>query len=55
MLEFIFYSVTNMPYSLNFFQNILEELRTDLARAKKGKPPLKGSDGKTKRNLNPDA
>lgn len=33
----------------------MEELRTDLARAKKGKPPLKNADGKPKRNLNPDA
>ncbi|CAA2969751.1 topoisomerase I [Olea europaea subsp. europaea] len=33
----------------------LEELTTDLARAKKGKPPVKGADGKPKRNLNPEA
>ncbi|XP_022846035.1 DNA topoisomerase 1 beta-like [Olea europaea var. sylvestris] len=34
---------------------VLEELTTDLVRAKKGKPPLKSADGKTKRNLNPEA
>ncbi|RDX88303.1 DNA topoisomerase 1 alpha, partial [Mucuna pruriens] len=34
---------------------ILKELKTDLDRARKGKPPLKGSDGKIKRNLNPEA
>ncbi|KAI7751046.1 hypothetical protein M8C21_032066, partial [Ambrosia artemisiifolia] len=36
-------------------KGVLEELETDLARAKKGKPPLKGSDGKMKRNMNPEA
>ncbi|GAA0171726.1 DNA topoisomerase [Lithospermum erythrorhizon] len=35
--------------------NVLEELEVDLDRAKKGKPPLKGTDGKTKRNLAPEA
>ncbi|XP_021849643.1 DNA topoisomerase 1 alpha isoform X1 [Spinacia oleracea] len=33
----------------------LSELETDLARAKKGKPPLKDSNGKQKRNLSPEA
>ncbi|CAK9165479.1 unnamed protein product [Ilex paraguariensis] len=33
----------------------LEELKTDLSRAKKGKPPLKSADGKPKRNMNPEA
>ncbi|KAK2998133.1 hypothetical protein RJ639_025364, partial [Escallonia herrerae] len=36
-------------------KGILQELETDLSRAKKGKPPLKNADGKTKRNLNPEA
>ncbi|KAG8367362.1 hypothetical protein BUALT_Bualt16G0064200 [Buddleja alternifolia] len=36
-------------------KGVLEELKADLARAKKGKPPLKNADGKPKRNLNPDA
>ncbi|KAL0374396.1 UNVERIFIED_CONTAM: DNA topoisomerase 1 alpha [Sesamum radiatum] len=44
--------VVKMAY---MFQGVLEELQTDLARAKKGKPPLKSADGKPKRNLNPDA
>ncbi|KZV21640.1 DNA topoisomerase 1-like [Dorcoceras hygrometricum] len=33
----------------------MEELREDLSRAKKGKPPLKSADGKPKRNMNPEA
>ncbi|XP_027127242.1 DNA topoisomerase 1 isoform X1 [Coffea arabica] len=36
-------------------KGVLEELKTDLSRAKKGKPPLKNADGKPKRNLNPEA
>ncbi|KAI3447020.1 hypothetical protein Pfo_003685 [Paulownia fortunei] len=36
-------------------KGVLEELKTDLARAKKGKPPLKNADGKPKRNMNPNA
>lgn len=32
-----------------------EELKVDLARARKGKPPLKDSEGKTKKNLAPEA
>ncbi|KAL1822157.1 hypothetical protein ACET3Z_008935 [Daucus carota] len=40
---------------INELKNLIEELKTDLSRAKKGKPPLKGSDGKTKRNMNPEA
>ncbi|XP_024392719.1 DNA topoisomerase 1 beta isoform X1 [Physcomitrium patens] len=33
----------------------LEELETDLDRAKRGKPPLKDSEGKVKRNQTPEA
>ncbi|CAN1790384.1 DNA topoisomerase 1 beta [Linum perenne] len=33
----------------------VEELKIDLERSRKGKPPLKGADGKQKRNLNPEA
>ncbi|KAL8128061.1 hypothetical protein AgCh_014853 [Apium graveolens] len=40
---------------INELKDLVEELKTDLSRAKKGKPPLKGSDGKTKRNMNPEA
>jgi predicted RNase H-like nuclease (RuvC/YqgF family) len=36
-------------------EEAIEELETDLDRAKKGKPPLKDSDGKVKRNQNPEA
>ncbi|XP_019162797.1 PREDICTED: DNA topoisomerase 1 beta-like [Ipomoea nil] len=36
-------------------KSVLEELKIDLARAKKGKPPLKSADGKTKRNLAPES
>ncbi|KAK3012813.1 hypothetical protein RJ639_010405 [Escallonia herrerae] len=34
---------------------VVEELESDLSRAKKGKPPRKNTDGKPKRNLNPEA
>ncbi|GFZ04969.1 DNA topoisomerase 1 beta [Actinidia rufa] len=34
---------------------ILDGLKTDLALEKKGKPPLKGADGKPRKNLNPEA
>ncbi|XP_077249657.1 DNA topoisomerase 1-like [Tasmannia lanceolata] len=33
---------------------VLEELKVDLSRAKKGKPPLKDADGKAKKNLAPE-
>ncbi|KAL9679527.1 hypothetical protein QQ045_017392 [Rhodiola kirilowii] len=33
---------------------LVEELQKDLDRAKKGKPPLMGSDGKRKNNVNPE-
>lgn len=33
----------------------MKELKIDLDRAKKGKPPLKDADGKQKRNLSPEA
>ncbi|KAL6268909.1 hypothetical protein ACE6H2_025820 [Prunus campanulata] len=36
-------------------QSTLKELKTDLDRAKKGRPPLKDADGKQKRNLTPEA
>jgi DNA topoisomerase-1 len=38
-----------------WLQALLEELEVDLDRAKKGKPPLKDSDGKVKKNQNPEA
>lgn len=36
-------------------KDTLKELKTDLDRAKKGKPPLKDAEGKRKRNLSPEA
>ncbi|PON40698.1 DNA topoisomerase I [Parasponia andersonii] len=36
-------------------QDVLQELKVDIERARKGKPPLKDGDGKTERNLSPEA
>ncbi|PON40700.1 DNA topoisomerase I [Parasponia andersonii] len=36
-------------------EDVIKELEVDLERARKGKPPLKDADGKTKRNLSPEA
>ncbi|PON81508.1 DNA topoisomerase I [Trema orientale] len=36
-------------------EDVLQELKVDLERARKGKPPLKDADRKTKRNLSPEA
>ncbi|XP_076902508.1 DNA topoisomerase 1-like [Bidens hawaiensis] len=47
--------MTRLNEKIEELKGVLEELETDLARAKKGKPPLKGSDGKIKRNMNPEA
>ncbi|KAK9673832.1 hypothetical protein RND81_12G192600 [Saponaria officinalis] len=40
---------------INDLKDELSELEADLARAKKGKPPLKDRDGKQKRNLSSEA
>ncbi|GAB4826222.1 hypothetical protein Ancab_009087 [Ancistrocladus abbreviatus] len=40
---------------INELKSVLGELETDLARAKKGKSPLKDANGKRKRNLTPEA
>ncbi|KAH9620317.1 hypothetical protein KSS87_021714 [Heliosperma pusillum] len=40
---------------INELKDELSDLETDLARAKKGKPPLKDRDGKQKRNLSSEA
>ncbi|KAK9933580.1 hypothetical protein M0R45_020773 [Rubus argutus] len=40
---------------LRDLQGVLKELKTDLDRARNGKPPLKDADGKQKRNLTPEA
>ncbi|XP_041990284.1 DNA topoisomerase 1 alpha-like isoform X2 [Salvia splendens] len=47
--------MTRLNEKIDELKGVLEELRTDLARVKKGKPPLMRSDGKSKRNLNPDS
>ncbi|XP_028082689.1 DNA topoisomerase 1-like isoform X1 [Camellia sinensis] len=47
--------ISRLNEKIEELKGILDALRTDLARAKKGKPPLKGSDGKPKKNLNPEA
>ncbi|XP_023007686.1 DNA topoisomerase 1 beta-like [Cucurbita maxima] len=47
--------MTRLNEKISELRDILKELKIDLDRAKKGKPPLKGSDGKQKRNLTPEA
>ncbi|KAL8214718.1 hypothetical protein R6Q57_004167 [Mikania cordata] len=47
--------MTRLNEKIDELKDVVKELETDLARAKKGKPPLKSSDGKPKRNLNPEA
>ncbi|XP_058218816.1 DNA topoisomerase 1 beta-like isoform X2 [Rhododendron vialii] len=46
--------MSRLNEKIDELKGILDELETDLARAKKGKPPLKTSDGKSKKNLNPE-
>ncbi|XP_048327556.1 DNA topoisomerase 1 alpha-like isoform X1 [Ziziphus jujuba] len=47
--------MTRLMEKISELQGVLKELKTDLDRAKKGKPPLKDADGKRKRNLTPEA
>ncbi|KAL3828647.1 hypothetical protein ACJIZ3_017449 [Penstemon smallii] len=47
--------MSRLNEKIDELKGILEELKTDLSRAKKGKPPLKSADGKPKRNMNPEA
>ncbi|KAE9622005.1 hypothetical protein Lal_00032423 [Lupinus albus] len=47
--------MSRLTEKIDELQAVLNELKTDLDRARKGKPPLKSSDGKTKKNLNPEA
>ncbi|XP_047340778.1 DNA topoisomerase 1 alpha-like [Impatiens glandulifera] len=47
--------MTKLNEKIEELKNLIDELKTDLSRAKKGKPPLKDADGKPKRNLNPEA
>lgn len=46
--------MSRLTEKISELQGLLKELKTDLDRAKKGKPPLKNADGK-KRNLSPEA
>ncbi|XP_047311133.1 DNA topoisomerase 1 alpha-like [Impatiens glandulifera] len=47
--------MSRLNEKIDELKGVIEELKTDLSRAKKGKPPLKNDDGKPKRNLNPEA
>ncbi|CAL0328076.1 unnamed protein product [Lupinus luteus] len=47
--------MSRLTEKIDELQAVLNELKTDLDRTRKGKPPLKSSDGKTKKNLNPEA
>ncbi|KDP39213.1 hypothetical protein JCGZ_00970 [Jatropha curcas] len=47
--------MSKLTEKIEELKSTIKELKTDLDRAKKGKPPLKGPDGKQKRNLSPDA
>ncbi|XP_059318328.1 DNA topoisomerase 1-like isoform X2 [Lycium ferocissimum] len=46
--------VSKLNEKIEELKVVLEELKVDLARAKNRKPPVKSSDGKTKRNLTPE-
>ncbi|CAL0303246.1 unnamed protein product [Lupinus luteus] len=47
--------MSKLTEKIDELQAVLKELKVDLDRARKGKPPLKSSDGKAKRNLTPEA
>ncbi|KAF7825025.1 DNA topoisomerase 1 alpha-like [Senna tora] len=47
--------MSRLTEKIDELQDALKELKTDLDRARKGKPPLKSADGKRKKNLTPDA
>ncbi|KAJ8754999.1 hypothetical protein K2173_015511 [Erythroxylum novogranatense] len=47
--------MSKLTEKIEELKGTLKELKTDLDRAKKGKPPLKDAQGKQKRNLNPEA
>ncbi|CAK8570733.1 unnamed protein product [Lathyrus sativus] len=47
--------ISKLNEKIDELQALMMELKTDLDRARKGKPPLKSSDGKNKRNLTPEA
>ncbi|XP_044500917.1 DNA topoisomerase 1 alpha-like [Mangifera indica] len=47
--------MTRLTEKIEELKGVLKDLKIDLDRARKGKPPLKDSDGKRKRNLTPEA
>ncbi|GAV87263.1 Topoisom_I domain-containing protein/Topoisom_I_N domain-containing protein/Topo_C_assoc domain-containing protein [Cephalotus follicularis] len=47
--------MTKLTEKIEETKGLIKELKTDLDRAKKGKPPLKDADGKQKRSLTPEA
>ncbi|KAJ8557256.1 hypothetical protein K7X08_002881 [Anisodus acutangulus] len=47
--------ISKLNEKIDELKALLEEFKVDLARAKKGKPPVKGADGKTKRTLTSEA
>lgn len=47
--------MTRLQEKIDELQDNMKELKVDLDRSRKGKPPLKGADGKQKRNLSSDA
>ncbi|GLT50932.1 hypothetical protein SLA2020_243870 [Shorea laevis] len=47
--------MSRLTEKIEELKGVLKGLKIDLDRAKKGKPPLKDSDGKQKRNLTPEA
>ncbi|PSR95541.1 DNA topoisomerase 1 beta like [Actinidia chinensis var. chinensis] len=47
--------ISKLNEKIEELKGTLDGLKTDLTRAKKGKPPLKSPDGKSKKNMNPEA
>ncbi|XP_020214353.1 DNA topoisomerase 1 alpha [Cajanus cajan] len=47
--------MSKLNEKIDELQAVLKELKTDLDRARKGKPPSKSSDGKRKKSLTPEA
>ncbi|XP_030546644.1 DNA topoisomerase 1 alpha-like [Rhodamnia argentea] len=47
--------MTKLQEKIDELKDNMKELKVDLDRARKGKPPLKDADGKRKRNLTPEA
>ncbi|KAJ4725190.1 DNA topoisomerase 1-like [Melia azedarach] len=47
--------MSRLTEKIEELKGVLKDLKVDLDRAKKGKPPLKDADGNRKRNLTPEA